>query len=587
MIAPLLTSLIAVAAAAQLREPSRMSSENVSPQHGRSNATDDSVRLARGARRAQQQFESLRRANLPAGPGSPGGTCDLRVGRLCYWHDDGYSPPEVPEPERIASGRERLLATLAEAERRISGDEWIVGQRVRYLLDARRNTDAVAAAVDCRSTSWWCAALAGLALHRASEFARADSAFAVALRGMPTDQRCRWTDISLYLDGRPGRRYRDLPCSEREHFERRFWWLAQPLYGLAANDLRTEFLARRTMSRLEQQARSAYDMSWGADVEELLMRFGWPTWWTRDHSTSLSVASAPSVVGHEPTPSFFFHPTASLLERDAWDANEQDWEPRAKLPGARYAPAYAASFSDLRTQVAVFRRGDSALVVVAYEQPTDSLFSNGVSEAALAVGHDERTPMTVVSHRPRPDRREPLAVRAAWKPLLLSVEVKSARRGVARARFGIRPNDARTGRLALSDLLLYRGVDGSEGSLDDLTRHALGTSAVVSGGRVGLYWEMYGVRPSGEALSVTLSVERVSAGWRRRAAERLGLAQRATPLSVRWKEVPKRDSGIANRAIVIDVAHLPTGRYRMQLTVAADDGSTATSERLVELIPPR
>lgn len=591
MITPLLTSLIAVVAAAQSREPVRVSSTGTVPARAtRASEGEDSIRTVRAARRAQEQFEALRRANLPFRPGAPRGPCDLQIGRLCYWHDDGYPTPEVSEPERISRARERFLTALADADRFAKGDEWIIGQRIRYLTEARRNREAIDAARDCVSTRWWCAALAGFALHQAGEYETADSAYQVALAGMPVAERCKWTDVSMFVDGEAGKRYRRMSCDERADVERRFWWLSKPLYGVSGNDMRTEFLARRTMSRLEQHARSAYNMSWGSDVEELLMRFGWPTWWTRDHPTAAASPGPPSIVGHEPTPSFFFHPKARLLDARPWDALAGDWDPRAALPPARYAPRYAASFSDLETQMAVFRRGDSALVVVTYEQPKDSLFTEGIAEAVLALGEDERSPMAVVRRHPPSDRFEPLTVRTAWKPMLVSVELRSAkRRGVARARFGVVPDDERrevAGRLGLSDLLLYAAADSSGTSLDDLARHALGTTR-ITGGRVGVYWEMYGVRPGGEPLGVTLTVERVGATWRTRAAERLGLARKATPLRVRWQEVPKRDSGIATRAIVIDVGGLPSGRYRMQLMVASDDGSTATSERVIELLPAR
>jgi hypothetical protein len=585
MIAPLLTSLIAVLAAAQSRDPPRVSSNaKVSANRATPIARDDSVRVVRGARRAQEQFEALRRANLPFRSGTPHGPCDLQVGRLCYWHDDGYSPPEVPEPERIARGRERLLAALADAGRSLSGDEWIVGQRIRYLLEARRHREAIAVATDCESVSWWCAALAGLALHRAGAYDTADSAFDAALAAMPTDQRCRWTDISMFIEGEAEKQYKRLPCPGRDAFERRFWWLSQPLYATTGNELRTEFFARRAMSRLEQQARSAYNLSWGADVEELLMRFGWPTWWTRYHPNSTMSPGPPAIVGHEPTPSFYFHPTARLLVGAATDARVDDWDVRAKLPPGRYAPAYAAGFADLETQVAVFRRGDSAHVVATYDAPTDSLFDGGVTEAALAVGRDEST-MTVVRQIPRPDHLEPLTARISWGPMLVSVEATAAtRRGVARARFGVAANNTNArGRLTLSDILLYHASRPTGTLLDDVARHALGALRIPTGGRVGMYWEVYGVRPPAEPLSVMVTVERIDAGWRTRAAERLGLAAKTTPLRVRWQEVPAGDSGVASRAIAIDLASLPAGRYRMQLSVAADDGSAAVSERLVEL----
>jgi hypothetical protein len=589
----ILTSLIAALAGGQLREPVQTSSETTAvSRRAAAGARVDSIRVVRTARRAQEQFESLRRANLPFGSGAPRGPCDLQIGRFCYWHDDGAPRAEIPEPEPVTRARERLLTTLGEAARLVKGDEWIFGQRVRYLLEASRTAEAIAAANDCWTTRWWCDALAGLALHVAGDFARADSAFTRALSGMSPEQRCRWTDISLFVDGTAAKRYRRLPCADRAVLERRFWWLSQPLYSLPGNDLRTEFFARRTISRLEQQARSAYNLSWGSDVDELLLRFGWPTWWTRDQPSSGLGAAPPSIVGHEPTPSFYFHPADRLLETRPADARADDWDLTRRLPAARYAPAYAASFSDLRTQVSVFRRGDSAIVIATYEPPRDSLFDDGISEVALALGSDETTPMTVVRQRVEHGHAEPFVARTAWAPMLVSIELTAARRrGVARARFGILPDDARragaAGRLTLSDILMYRAVDSMAGSLEEVARYALGAARIPVGGRVGVYWELYGARPGGEPLSVDLTVERVRVGWRTRAAEALRLASKATPLRVRWHEVPKRDSGIASRAIIIDVSALPAGRYRMQLMVTADDGSTAVSERSVELVAPR
>src|SRR2546425_3659332 len=84
---------------------------------------------------------------------------------------------------------------------------------------------------------------------------------------MPRDERCRWTDVSLLLDGELARRYRRLPCDQRGAFEERLWWLAQPLYSLPGNDRRTEHLARATMARIEQDARSPFDMFWGRSEE--------------------------------------------------------------------------------------------------------------------------------------------------------------------------------------------------------------------------------------------------------------------------------------------------------------------------------
>jgi hypothetical protein len=134
-------------------------------------------------------------------------------------------------------------------------------------------------------------------------------------------------------------------------------------------------------------------------------------------------------------------------------------------------------------------------------------------------------------------------------------------------------------------LLLYTPGATAAPTLDDAASSALGGLRLPAGGRVGVYWETYGVRKAGEAIAVTLTVERTGTDWRTRAAERLHLARRVTPLQVRWQEAPAQHSGVAARAITVDLSPLPPARYRMQLTAAADDGSVATAERVLELVP--
>src|SRR5437870_5020027 len=132
---------------------------------------------------------------------------------------------------------------------------------------------ALATARACRAAPWWCQALTGLAWHLAGDFGAADSAYRAALDAMPSDERCRWSDVAPLLDGALARRYRRLRCDERGAFEQRLWWLAQPLYSLPGNDRRTEHLARATMARIEQDARSTYDVPWSDDLREVTLRF--------------------------------------------------------------------------------------------------------------------------------------------------------------------------------------------------------------------------------------------------------------------------------------------------------------------------
>src|SRR5438874_11441274 len=150
----------------------------------------DSLAVLRSARRAQEAYETTRRYNLPEQFGNWGDACGERFGQICAWSQGSVAdetPPE--EPWRIRQARARLLAALDQAIATSPGDEWIVGQRVRYLLEDGQPGKAARAADECRSAWWWCEALSGLVRHVTGDFAGADSVFAVALAGMPDDER--------------------------------------------------------------------------------------------------------------------------------------------------------------------------------------------------------------------------------------------------------------------------------------------------------------------------------------------------------------------------------------------------------------
>src|SRR2546430_11984883 len=82
----------------------------------------------------------------------------VQIGRFCYWYDDDAEPQRPPplESEAITLARDRLLATLDTAALALPGDEWLAGQRVRYLLQSGRSADALLAARACRAPIWWC-----------------------------------------------------------------------------------------------------------------------------------------------------------------------------------------------------------------------------------------------------------------------------------------------------------------------------------------------------------------------------------------------------------------------------------------------
>src|SRR5690606_3448696 len=129
-----LAGIIAMVAAAVPIAPSRQP-----PQFPTQTSPEDPVALLRSARASQHAFKRPRRRRRPETWPSAGGSCDGRVGRFCLpfgGGHDGWEPP--PEDEEVVAARDKLIEGLGGADALIPGDGWIAGQRVRYLVEARR-----------------------------------------------------------------------------------------------------------------------------------------------------------------------------------------------------------------------------------------------------------------------------------------------------------------------------------------------------------------------------------------------------------------------------------------------------------------
>lgn len=543
----------------------------------------DSVAVLKSAKRAQAEFETTRRYSLPERAGGWSGVCGERIGRVCYWYeggdDDADKAPE--EPSRIRHARSSLLAALDGAAATIPGDEWIVGQRVRYLLEDRQPLLAARVVEQCRAVAWWCEALGGLVRHLSGDFVGADSVFAAALADMPDDERCQWSDISPLLEGELAARYRRLDCAGRATFEARWWWLAQPLYLLGGNDRRTEHFARRAMVRIQQGRRSPLGLYWDDDLRDVMLRYGWPTWWTRDPPASALVRSEPFVTGHEPSPAFRFAPAARALD-DPGSARPDDWRFEPPSAQERYAPAYAKAFTYLEHQRAVFRRGDSCLVVAAYDLSADTLFAEHAVTTALALGADERI-LTTSRDSTQAAGRRALTATALCQPLVFSLEAVAQReRHVTRARYGLAPAPPAAEHAAISDLLLFDPPDSLPTTLAAVVPHAHASTRVPSGHRLGVFWELYGIDPASGAVGVSLTIAPQGTGWLRRAVESLGLATRRRGVRMEWQEMPETASP-APRALALDLSGLPPGRYVIEVAVASARGDALTAEQEIRI----
>jgi hypothetical protein len=539
--------------------------------------------LVNAARASQLQFEQFRRTNLPESHSSRGGgSCDEQVGRFCYWYDE-KEPPPPREPDRIREARARLISLLDSAAAMNPANLWVASQRVRYLSEAGRDRDAIAAAGACRGETWRCGVLVGFALHEAGDYVRADSAYQAALRDMPARDRCEWEDISLLLDEELLPRYRAQQCgdSARVAFERRVWWLARPLFSTPANDARTEHYARVTMSHMLTEAPSAHEGGFDQDERELLLRYSWPRAWSRAGG---GFGGGPSsVVGHEPTPAYPYLPNALVYDNPV-NTDSLRWTTRPGVVHARYAPAYATPLLRLEHQSALFRRGDSSLVVLAYDLRSDSALARASDvRAALVLTRGDERDATIV--RAPNKSRGVITAHSVWAPLLMSAEVTSPTvRRSARARYGIRPPYAVGARVSLSDLLLFEPYGQLPASLDEVIPHAMPTLRVRADKKVGFYWEAYGTNPAGEVMNISVVVapEVTDEPTRARRLKRaLGMWKEAKPVSVQVQDVSARGQTTSARSVEVDLSTLTPGAYLVELEVEVAKQYRVRAERRI------
>jgi hypothetical protein len=548
---------------------------------------------------------------------------------------DADDAPFPPEPVAAARARLDLIARLDGAAAADSADDWIAGQRVRYLLEAGRAADAAAAAAACRGTPWWCRALAGAALHAAGAHAASAAAHDSARALLPDSAaRCGWDDLAPWLPPDAARAYRRLPCgsADRGRYEARFWRLAQPFWALPANDLRNELAARRTLARVHAAGRYAQSPSWGADLAESEVRYGAPVAWSV-RRPGYGSRLEPSVVGHEPTPSYDFTPDArtlapALLLRTPPPAavtGAGTWSLRRPAARTYYAPRYTAFGVDtLAHQIARFRRGDTLLVVAAYAHPTTGAAATRPSEppaATDAAGSSTRDTSTaerrVAALVLDDSAGRPAAVRVrdgapGTGTLTAAVLAPPARRDAPRwlaslevldtaattpARRSVRASDAprwrppagpQRGRAArtraplvalppdarLSDLLLVRpGAFGPAPTLAAVSDSAAGAPLVRAGEPFGLYWEQY-ARATAGPHTIAITATRVGASAWERLGAAVGRAVVAQPVSLRYAD-PAGGAAGPGRYVALRWPVVPPGTYRLAVRVWADAGAGA------------
>ena len=538
----------------------------------------DSARIVRHVRSAQTSFESFRRTRLPIGYRSSD-PCEIRVGRYCYWRgDEQDDKPPPPEEKSIIDRRNALIQTLDSASRTLRGDAWIAGQTVRYLVEVDSVDAALDAARACKAPAGWCHALAGYAAHSGSRFALADSEYSIALAAMDSTERCAWLDIRDLLTDELSQRYEKADCAGRQALARQALRVGAPLYSISTTDLFTEHLSRVTRARIAERSAAADGETWADDVRELMVRYGWPRWYSRTQP-DFGSQRPPSIIGHDLGMPYNFIPALSTLEhvggttQDAWHLDD----PRA---ATGYAPSYLKTIHDVPNQIARFRRGDSTLIVAAWDARKDTtLIGRPLDAALVVVAHDS---ITAATRQSNVRTVGSLATTTLIDSGLVSLELLApAEKRAARIRIGVGARD--TAALAVSDLLLYSPTSASVSSLAAVQDNAFASNVVPPSRELGAYWETYGVMGLTEPAHFTLTIEPTDISWLRRVAETLRFADPTRALRIQWQEVPQTLNGIAGRGVRVDVSQLRSGKYKLQLAVETTGGKTSSTTKEIEV----
>ena len=545
---------------------------------GRARAAE-STATRRSAERAARAFEQRRLRLLPDLPSSGTAPGDVIIGRYRYTAGEAdklTSPPA--EPPAIAEARRSLLHTLDSASRAVPGDQWVRARLVWYSIEGGDTAAATTAARGCRDDEvpWWCDALLGLALHASHDFAMAERAFDRALSAMPDSTRCRWADATPLLDGEVEQLVRRTPCEHRTALDERLWWLADPLYSVEGNELRSEYFARRVFTVLHDRWRASHPLGWGADVREIVLRYAWPVAWSRDRMRERSPVQSGfsmAVTGHEPNPAYDFFADAEALEFP-YDASDENWQLKRPRATTHYAHPFAAPMRPLRHQIARFRRGDSLLIVGAWDASDDTLFNRGPTRVAMVVSRDEGRVRVI-------ERSDTAAMKGVLVHVVpntghvASLELfASGSRGVARTRAGLRDLSL-TSVVALSDILLLEPGDQPRTFEEALTR--LRPDGRLGGDRrVTLYWEVYSAEDL-PAPRVRVSVSRVRAPRARRVAEKLGLRDAPQTIDIVWETYAP--AGRTAAGVTLDLQDRPPGTWRVSITVTGAAGVSAVTDR--------
>ncbi len=575
--------------------------------------TPDSATLVEQAHQAQRDFEHLRATQIPPSRNQRQGSCDQLIGRICIWYGGEGETDFPPEPELTTEARRSLIGRLLRIRHEVA-DPWVVGQLVRYMVEAGEHDAAEQVAAVCGVEPWWCAALVGYSLHDRGEVRGAESAFRESLTMMPDSVRQRWMSPRYILFEAGVEAFRAVPPGDRGDLWERFWRLSDPLFLVDGNDRLTDHFARLVEARTHESAENPQLLPWDTDLAEVLVRYGRIVGWSR------VLAPAPPqlldrlppdyrrVIGHHhPRSRGYLFPEAFL--ESPGDIPPESWITAPREARTWYAPHYAPDMRALDTQVGRFRRGESMLVVGAYRPerapagaspPTgdadeaDAPTADGDAPEASPVDGAVEAGLFLVPLDGRPLRaarsRSPdgvFTLRAPPGRYVSSLEVLDRdRRRAWRARQGVRQNPLASGGIDVSDLLILTSGAPFPETLEDAIPHVRPGIEVDRDERFAVVWEVYGLQVR-EPVQVTLGFTRGRPGFLTRVGEFLGVIEPDRPVQVSFEETAPDQVESVFRAIELELPELDPGEYTLHLRLETPGRDPMITSRPIIVVDAR
>ena len=529
----------------------------------------DSAEVHDRARSLQNRFERRRLRELPRTLSGGRNECDEIIGRLCVWDDGDEDRQMRDEPEAIGEARAEFLAALDSLARRIPGDHWVFGQRIRYLVEAKRLDAAGTLARLCGlPEEWRCDAYLGYVLHHKEEVEAADSAFGAALAAMPFRTRSEWTDPEPVLDNRLLDWLREQPDSARA--ADRLWMLADPLFLTSGNDRWTAHLARWVYAMSSEGARNPHQMMWGRDLAEAAIRYGWPVAWERSWP-SVGQQSF-RVTGRDQPASFRTFPPEGVLEPAGEDAVA--WEIPDGHTRSVHLPPFLDTLAPLDGQVGRFWRPDGVVVAGAWTPPDPLTVDSAAAglqilHAGLFVEQEGSIELDVRSDT-EPEGTVRLSGRVPWADWgIVSFEAWAPEiRRAYRLRAGVGLRRVAPDILSISDLMLVDGT-AEPSSFAEMLATLRGSTEVSPGESVGVALEVYGLGFQSEVVGFNAWVERRGEGILTRAVRWLGIGGPKEEVAVAWEEPGPDRPGPLFRAFRISLPELDAGQYDVVVEVSA------------------